>query len=63
MRSRHDTRRCGCLLWLRSQLIIKENADWCNQLCRVGKGHGTWDWDSKLHIAYEGKKSILIPEV
>jgi ferritin heavy chain len=40
-------------------VIIKQNADWVNQLRRVGPGHGAWDWDSRLQAAYEGKASAL----
>jgi hypothetical protein len=53
---------CPAAACCTAQVVIKENADWCNQLCRVGKGHGTWDWDAKLHTAFKGKKSLLIPE-
>lgn len=42
-------------------LIIKQDADWVNQLRRVGKGHGTWDWDARLHAAFVGKAAPLTP--
>ena len=45
------------------QCIIKRDADWVNQLRRVGKGLGEWEFDHRLLTALAGKHAMLRPGV
>jgi ferritin heavy chain len=40
--------------------VLKKNADWLNQLRRVGPGHGTWNWDKSLAAAYHGTRCAVL---